>query len=68
MLAEKTAFVSVAEAAAIIGCTAAHVRRLLIDGTLAGQKLNERAWAVEKKSAERYARTPQTFGRPRISA
>jgi hypothetical protein len=60
-------FVSVAEAAEIIGCSPGRVRQLLIDGTLTGQKLNERAWAVERKSAEAFAKTPQTVGRPRGS-
>jgi hypothetical protein len=58
-------FVSVAEAAEIIGCSGGRVRQLLLEGTLSGQKLNERAWAVERKSAEAFARHPQTVGRPR---
>jgi hypothetical protein len=61
-------FVSVSEAAEIIGCSDSRVRQLLIDRTLAGQKLNERAWAVERKSAESYAKQPQTVGRPRKHA
>lgn len=61
-------FISVAEAATIIGCTEGRVRQLLIDETLAGQKLNERAWAVERKSAENFAKQPQTVGRPRRNA
>jgi hypothetical protein len=59
-------FCSVADAAEIIGCTVGRVRQLLIDGVIAGQKLNERAWAVERKSAEKYAQTEQTVGRPRL--
>lgn len=65
MLTQQVSFVSVAEAAKIIGCSDAHVRRLLIDGELQGQKLNERAWAVRQDSAEKYATKPQTRGRPR---
>ncbi len=61
-------FVSVQEAAEIIGCSGGRVRQLLIEGTISGQKLNERAWAVERKSAEAFAKVPQTVGRPRLRA
>lgn len=61
-------FVSVADAAAILGCTVGRIRQLLIDGTIAGTKLNERAWAVERKSVEKLAKIPQTTGRPRLTS
>ena len=61
-------WISVAEAAVIIGCTEGRVRQLLIDETITGQKLNERAWAVERKSAETFAKVPQLIGRPRRNA
>ncbi len=67
-LKEKTEYVSVFDAAEIIGCTEGRVRKLLIDKVIAGTKLNERAWAVEKDSAERYAEITQKTGRPRIHA
>ena len=57
--------ISTKEAAKIIGCTEAHVRALLISGTIEGRKFNERAWAVDLESAEDYAKTPQKLGRPR---
>jgi hypothetical protein len=57
-------FISVPEAANIIGCTGGRVRQLLIEGVLKGVKLNERAWAVRKDSAKKYA-VPKTTGRPR---
>lgn len=60
-------FVSVADAAEILGCTVGRVRQLLIDGTICGVKLNERAWAVERKSVEKLAKIPQTVGRPRLA-
>lgn len=59
-------FVSVADAAEILGCTVGRIRQLLIDGTIYGMKLNARAWAVERKSVEKLARIPQKVGRPRL--
>lgn len=61
-------FVSVPEAADILGCTGGRVRQMLIAGELEGQKLNERAWAVDRKSVEKMAKIPQTKGRPRNGA
>ena len=66
MLAAKTEFISTKEAAELIGCTEGRVRTLLGAGTILGQKLNERAWAVRRDSAEKYAKTPQITGRPRL--
>lgn len=60
-------FCSVSDAAAIIGCTVGRVRQLLIDGEIVGMKLNERAWAVDRKSAEKYAKREISVGRPRLS-
>jgi hypothetical protein len=63
-------FVSVEEAAEIIGCTGAHVRHLLCleKPLLKGRKPYGSFWLVERKSAEAYASKPQTRGRPRVSA
>ena len=61
-------FISVQEAAERIGCTVGRIRQLLIDKTLRGQKLNERAWAVETKSVAEFAKLPQSVGRPRKNA
>lgn len=61
----KLDLISTKEAAKLIGCAEAHVRRLLLDGVLIGQKLNERAWAVRRDSAEDYAKNPSKVGRPR---
>src|SRR5690606_28426241 len=57
--------VSVNEAAEVIGCTVGRVRQLLIAGRLEGEKLNERAWRVDRRSAEKYARDMAHTGRPR---
>jgi excisionase family DNA binding protein len=58
-------FVSVPEAADILGCTGGRVRQLLIAGELPGEKLNARAWAVDRKAVEKMAAIPRTKGRPR---
>lgn len=58
-------FVSVPEAAGILGCTVGRIRQMLIAGELPGQKFNARAWAVDRKALEKAAKIPQTKGRPR---
>lgn len=58
-------FLNVKEAAKIIGCHESRVRQMLSAGELEGFKINEKAWAVNRKSAEKMRdHTPQT-GRPR---
>ena len=64
-MAIKGDLLSVTEAATILGCTTSHVRLLLSEGTLEGQKLHERAWAVSRKSLNAYAKREITVGRPR---
>ncbi len=61
----KDVFISVQEAAELIGCTRGRVRQLLIDEEILGEKLGERTWAVVQKSAEKYAKREYTTGRPR---
>lgn len=59
-------WVSVGEAAEILGCTEGRIRQLLRDHELAGQKVNERAWIINRDSVERFSKKPQTVGRPRV--
>jgi excisionase family DNA binding protein len=59
-------FVSVNKAAEMLGCTVGRVRQLILDGTLPGEKLNERAWAIPRKAVEKFASRPQVKGRPRV--
>jgi hypothetical protein len=56
---------SVAEAATIIGCTEGRVRQLLRSQEMRGIKVNERAWLVEVKDAERVRDTENAVGAPR---
>lgn len=62
-------YISVPEACEIVCVTDGMVCRMLADGRLKGFRLNENAWAVEKKSAEdnirEYMRAGSAGGRPR---
>lgn len=58
-------FVSTVEAASIIGVSRIRVIQMLHEGELEGEKLNQRAWAVVKKSAQKAAKRAYTTGRPR---
>ncbi len=58
-------FISTTEAAKIIGVSRIRVIQMLHDGALEGEKLNQRAWAVVRKSAEKVATKEYTTGRPR---
>lgn len=65
VLSERVVFVTVPEAAEIIGVTEGRVRQLLKSGDLDGQKLG-RDWVVPKGEADRFAALdPPTVGRPR---
>lgn len=61
-------FLSVDEAARLLGCTTGRIRQMLRSGELKGEKLNERAWAVSKDSAQKAAEKTHSRGRPRIGA
>lgn len=62
-------YISVPEACDIVCVTDGMVIRMLNDGRLNGFRLNDNAWAVEKRSAEEnireYMRTGSQGGRPR---
>lgn len=53
------------QAAGVIGCSDAHVRRMLILGTLKGKKVSGRTWMIPKREAEKMATTKPPTGRPR---
>lgn len=65
MSLQNRRFVSVTEAANIIGCTGGRVRQLLIAGELNGEKLHPRAWAIKLADVQKYAKAPAKRGRPR---
>lgn len=58
--------ITVKLAAEIIGCSEAHVRRLLKEETIAGEFFSG-VWAVSRESAEEFAKTEPATGRPRGS-
>ncbi len=62
---ELSEYCNVATAATIIGCTDGRVRQLLLAGELRGKKINDRAWLVEIRDAERVRDIEPKGGMPR---
>jgi hypothetical protein len=60
-------YLSVPDAAVILGCTEGRVRQLIYASEINAIKLNAHAWAVERKSLNKYAEKDIVRGRPRIS-
>lgn len=58
-------WLTMAEAAELMGVTTNYVRLLLRQKKVEGQKIGERCWLVDAKSAKGYARLPYVTGRPR---
>ena len=58
-------FLSVNEAAEVLGVTGSRVRQMLQGDELRGEKLNERAWAVYRESVEKAAKNQRVGGRGR---
>ena len=57
VLIENANVISVSDAAALLGVTTGRVRQLLDSRKISGKKLSERAWAVELRSVEEYAKS-----------
>ena len=49
-------YISVNEVADLLGLTTGRIRQLLISGELKGVKVNKRAWVLDRKIVEKYAR------------
>lgn len=60
-------WLSTNDAANILGCTYGRIRQLMRDGRLVGQKLNGRAWIIQKSSVEELAKKPKGVGRNRVA-
>jgi excisionase family DNA binding protein len=58
-------FLSVEEAAAILGVTGSRVRQMLREDELRGEKLGVRSWAVYRDSVEKAAKNQVDGGRGR---
>lgn len=59
------AFVEAKEAAAIVGCTVGRIHQMARSGVVKAIKIAGKAWLIDRKDAERYARDVQPTGRPR---
>lgn len=62
-----TDWITVAEAAEKIGCSARTVLRLADAGSIEKFEVNPRLFLVKKKDVESEAKREQSFGRPRGS-
>jgi len=58
-------FFNTEQAAKAIGCSDAHVRRMLAQKLMRGKKVSERTWLIPQREVERVARTQASTGRPR---
>ena len=68
MTITKEGMITASAAAKIIGCSTAHVRRLLIAGDIEGDHIEPSGfWMADKRSVEKFAKTSQKTGRPRGS-
>jgi excisionase family DNA binding protein len=61
-------WITVTEAADLIGVTHAYVIRLIGAGRIAAERFHGRAWLVDRRSAEHYRDNPPAMGRPRKEA
>lgn len=61
-------WLTIEEAAELIGCTTSHLRFLLREEKIKGKKVGERLWLVDVASAKQFARHPAATGRPRTKA
>jgi excisionase family DNA binding protein len=61
-------YLTVHQAAAVIGCTPGRVRQLCRSGQLSAELFTGRSWAIRASSAKKYAERKVSRGRPRISA
>jgi len=57
-------FLSVSEAAEILGVSGGRVRQLLIAGLLKGHKLGEKQWAIDPAEVAQRKIKPTPRGRP----
>jgi len=63
----KNEWLSVREAADVIGCTDARVRQMLAGGDMAGEKATASVWMIPRREVDRIARLPRRKGgRPRV--
>lgn len=64
MIQPNFLFLSVPEAAEALVLTEGRVRQLLVAGTIRGNKLGKKNWAIPAGEVERYKRERRPVGRP----
>ena len=62
---EQFRYLSVTEAAKILGVTTGRVRQLLLTGQLKGHKLGEKSWATDPAEVTRRRLAEKGAGRPK---
>lgn len=60
-------FLSVTEAASLLGITTGRVYQLLIAGRMKGHKLGEKVWAIDPAEVAQRKLNPTPRGRPKKS-
>lgn len=58
-------WVTVKQAADIIGCRVQHVRLLARNNEIKASRIGEKLWVIDRTSAEKYAKAKKKTGRPR---
>lgn len=58
-------WITVRQAADLIGCRVQHVRLLARNNQLKAARIGDKIWVIEKTSAEKYAKDKKNTGRPR---
>jgi excisionase family DNA binding protein len=57
-------WISVSDAAALVGCTPQYLRALALDKAIPCERVGH-AWLLDKNAIEKMAKTPAKTGRPR---
>lgn len=60
-------WLTITEAAVIVGCSAQRLRKLAAEKQIKAAKVGERVWLIDSKSAQDLANNPAKTGRPRGS-
>lgn len=60
-------WITVVEAAEIVGCSPQRIRELALDNKIKASKLTGKCWVVDRKEVEKMAKNPSKTGRPRKS-
>jgi excisionase family DNA binding protein len=60
----EKSWISISEAAKVIGCTPQHLRAMVARNQIAHERVGH-AWLLEKNAVEKMAKTPAKTGRPR---